>query len=111
MPRAKKPLEAKGPPERESTVRAALRRELERGPLTARELSSGVGIRERDVAGHLEHLSRSLEARGDKLVIQPASCLECGYLFRERKRFTTPGRCPRCGSERIEPPAFSVEKG
>ena len=111
MPREKNPLEAKGPPERESTVRADLRRELEHGPATAHELSSSVGIREREVAGHLEHLSRSLEARGGKLVVRPAACLECGYLFRERKRFTTPGRCPRCGSERIEPPAFSVEKG
>jgi predicted ArsR family transcriptional regulator len=48
-------------------VRAALRDALRAGPLTARELSARVGVPEKQVAGHLEHLGRSLKAAGERL--------------------------------------------
>lgn len=99
------------PPEREATIRVALHEALLEGTASARELSTRLGIRERDVASHLEHLARSVAARGERLAIEPAFCLACGFLFSGRKRFTTPGRCPRCSSERIEPPAFHLERG
>ena len=66
--------------ERLRTVRAAIRDELLRGPATARDLSERVSIREKDVAGHLEHLQKSLQARGERLVVVPASCIGCGCL-------------------------------
>ena len=96
------------PTERTATVRAALAEALREGPATARELSERVGIPEKDVPGHLEHLERSLEAHGEKLTIEPAECLACGYAFAGRRKLTRPGRCPECGSERIEPPAFRI---
>lgn len=96
------------PPVRGATVREALRAALAEGPATARELSERVGVRERDVAEHLEHLARSLAARDERLVIDPAACLGCGYVFRGRVRFTRPSACPRCRSTRIDPPAFRV---
>src|SRR2546421_1003769 len=86
-----------------------MREELLRGAATARELSERVSIREKDVAGHLEHLERSLRARGERLVIEPASCIACGYAFVRRARLTRPGSCPACGSTRIYPPAFPTE--
>jgi len=98
-----------GDVERTRTVREAIRDELLRGPATARELSERVSIREKDVAGHLEHLEKSLRARGERLVMEPASCIACGYAFARRSRLTRPGSCPKCGSTRIDPPAFRVE--
>ena len=98
----------RGPPERTRTVREALREELLRGAATARDLSERVGVREKDVPGHLEHLARSLEARGETLVILPANCIACGYSFARRGRFSRPGRCPECGSTRIDPPQLSA---
>ena len=95
--------------ERLRTVRAAIRDELLRGPATARDLSERVSIREKDVAGHLEHLQKSLQARGERLVVVPASCIGCGYSFERRSRLTRPGSCPACGSTRIDPPAFRIE--
>lgn len=103
---------AKQPPEpapRTSTVRESLAAALREGPATARELSARVGIRERDVAGHLEHLAQSLEARGEALRVDPAACVDCGYVFRNRERLSRPTACPRCRSTRIDPPAFHVE--
>jgi transcriptional regulator len=97
------------PSERGATVRASLAEVLREGPATARELSERVSIREKDVAEHLEHLERSLRAKGERLAIEPAACIACGYAFADRRRLTRPGRCPECGSERIDPPAYRIE--
>lgn len=99
------------PPVRGTTVRGALEAELSSAPeegLTARELSALVGIPEKDVAGHLEHLEKSLKAGGASLDVLPAECLACGFVFRDRKRLTRPGSCPECRSTRIDPPAFRI---
>ncbi len=74
------------PPARHETIRAALHRALQQGPATARDLSMEVGIREKDVAEHLAHLSRSLAQRGERLLVEPASCIACGYRFTARTR-------------------------
>jgi predicted Zn-ribbon and HTH transcriptional regulator len=96
------------PPERTQTVREALRQELLRGPATARELSERGGIREKDVAPHLEHLQRSLRSEGARLIVAPASCIACGYAFTRRSKLSRHGSCPECGSTRIDPPSFSI---
>jgi predicted Zn-ribbon and HTH transcriptional regulator len=98
-----------GPKERSATIRELLEAELREGPATARELSQAVGIPEKEVADHLEHLQKSIEALGEKLVLHPAGCVACGYAFADRTRFKKPSRCPKCGRERIDPPAFSIE--
>jgi predicted Zn-ribbon and HTH transcriptional regulator len=95
--------------ERTRTVREAIREELLHGAATARELSARVSIREKDVAEHLEHLDKSLRGRGERLVVEPASCIACGFAFARRSRLTRPGSCPECGSTRIDPPAFRIE--
>lgn len=74
----------------------------------ARDLSQILRIREKDVYEHLIHIERSVVSQGRKLEIVPSRCLECGYVFRERKRFTSPGRCPRCKGEHIEEPRYRV---
>ncbi len=91
-------------------MRGTLRRALREGPATARELSAVSGIREKDVAEHLAHLARSLPHRGERLVVEPAACLACGYRFSDRTRLTRPGACPSCRSTRIDPPVFRVER-
>lgn len=99
------------PPARGATVRGALEAELASAPetgLTAKELSALVGISEKDVAGHLEHLGKSLKAGGAALEVIPSECLACGFVFRDRKRLSKPGSCPECSSTRIDPPAFRI---
>ncbi len=106
------PARARGAPDlRGATVRQELLEILRRGPATARDLSRLAGIRERDVAGHLEHLARSLKAKGETLELEPSACLDCGFVFRrrERHRYTRPGQCPECRSRRISLPRFFVQ--
>lgn len=97
-----------GPGERSETIRETLRKTLREAPATARDLSAAAGIREKDVAGHLAHLARSLGQRGERLVVEPATCLACGFAFEARTRLTRPGACPACRSTRIDPPVFRI---
>lgn len=97
------------PPERHETPRQALERHLRRRTLTAGELAGILGMRERDVVGHLEHLERSVRRHGARLVCRPARCLACGYGFPGRRRLSKPGSCPRCHRQQIDPPAFRIE--
>jgi transcriptional regulator len=96
------------PPEASQTARARLRDELLREAGTAKELSGRVGLSEKEVAHHLLHLEKSLKADGLRLTVEPATCIACGFSFKKRERLTKPSRCPECGSERIDPPVFSI---
>jgi predicted Zn-ribbon and HTH transcriptional regulator len=90
------------------TIRQQIIELLTEGEMDARELSREVGIKEKEVYEHLAHISRSLTARGSKLAIRPSECLKCGYVFKDRRRFTRPGRCPRCRESHIINPSFKI---
>lgn len=81
---------------------------LETGPMDAIDISQSVGIMEKEVYGHLEHIARSLHGHTRKLGIYPARCLTCDFSFEKRTRFTRPGRCPRCRGNRIKRPAYEI---
>jgi putative acetyltransferase len=98
-------------PERAETPRSAIRDALLGAPLSARQISQRASVPEKEVAAHLEHLGRSLKRQGERLVIKPAECLACGFVFKERQRMTAPGSCPSCRSERIAPPTFQIVGG
>ncbi len=79
---------------------------LRDGPWSAQELADALLLTRREAEGHLEHLKRSLKGR---LVMEPARCRACGYLFARRGRLDAPGRCPACRGQRIEGPWFRVK--
>jgi predicted Zn-ribbon and HTH transcriptional regulator len=91
-----------------STVRERILEALRDGAVTARDLSQLVGIREHDVAAHLEHVEHSLKHRAETLVIEPSVCRDCGFAFTQRHRYTRPGSCPNCRGRRISLPRFWV---
>jgi predicted Zn-ribbon and HTH transcriptional regulator len=96
------------PPDRAETIRESIASELREAPLTARELSERLGVAEREIGPHVEHLGRSLRARREQLVLDPPHCLGCGFVFAQRARPSKPGRCPACRATRIAPPRFSI---
>ncbi len=100
----------KPPRERKETLRQAIMKHLEAGPCTTRDLSQLIGIREKEVIPHLEHIQKSLRASGRKLIVLPAQCLSCDYVFKNRKRLTKPSACPKCRKSQIDPPVFSLER-
>lgn len=97
------------PAERHETIRQELVLILGDRPASARELSAAVRIPERDVYEHLEHLHRG-RRHGLELLVTPAECRKCGFVFRKRERLKKPGKCPVCRGEAIQDPLFSIRK-
>jgi predicted Zn-ribbon and HTH transcriptional regulator len=92
------------------TVRESLRRVLREAdaPLSALEISGLVGIAQREVGEHLEHLRRTQANRDERLEVVAARCLKCSFEFEAREKLGRPSRCPKCKSERIDPPRFRI---
>lgn len=94
--------------ERTLTIRQEIQSLLSEGAYTTREIARTVGLREKDVTFHLEHLRRSLRRSRKNLRIEPAQCLPCGFVFRNRQRLSRPGSCPRCRSRHVEAPLLRI---
>jgi transcriptional regulator len=90
------------------TVRQQIIGLLSEEEMSAIDLSQELGIREKEVYEHLPHIARSVAARGKELVICPSLCLKCGYVFKNRKRFTRPGRCPQCKETHLQRPTYEI---
>ena len=103
-----KPKEPFMPPATHDTIRREIIAALLQGPCSARDLSAAAKIPEREVSGHLEHIQRSLAATGQQLLVMPAECKKCGFVFAKREKFKRPGKCPVCRSESIREPRFSL---
>ena len=94
--------------DRMETVRRRILSLLSGRPLTARQISAEVGIPEKEAYAHLPHVKRTVARLGGRLVVTPAECRQCGYVFRKRERPDRPGRCPVCRGESISEPLFAV---
>ena len=105
-----KPKEPVAPRETHETTRHAIIAELAQGPCSARNISSAVGISEREVSVHLEHIRKSIALSGQHLTVIPAECKKCGFVFVKREKLKRPGKCPVCKGESIREPLFEIEK-
>lgn len=93
------------PEPRDATIRQALVQLLTGRSLPVSVLSKEIGRSEKEICAHLEHLQRA-----KILVIIPAECGDCGYIFDRRARPGKPGKCPRCKGTHIVPPLFSTTR-
>ncbi len=83
---------------------------LVRESLGARDLSQMLGLPEKEVYAHLEHIAKTARHQDLRLVIDPEPvCLACGYVFKNRKRLTPPGRCPVCRATHISEPLYCLK--
>jgi predicted Zn-ribbon and HTH transcriptional regulator len=97
------------PPDRSQSARELLIQTLCAEPLTVRDLSQMAGLSEREVLDHMQHLQKSLKAQNRRLVMRPATCLDCHFVFKKRERLARPGKCPVCRSTHVSRPLFSIE--
>lgn len=78
--------------------------------LTSYQLAQLLGIPERQVEEHLEHVVKTVARdREKRFILEPSGCQDCGYVFRDRTKLTRPSRCPRCKSESIRPPRYGID--
>lgn len=69
-----------------------------------RELELPVHVLSEDLA----HIDKSVRNEGVRLHVEPARCPPCGFVFHDRRRFTPPGRCPKCRNQRLRGPYLTV---
>jgi predicted Zn-ribbon and HTH transcriptional regulator len=91
------------------TVRQLIIDILPEGPATAKELSARVRIPEKDVLPHLAHIRQTLHRGQQRLVMEPACCRACGFVFHKRERFRKPGCCLSCQHRFLEEPVFRIQ--
>ena len=103
----------------EGTVRERIIKILmeARRPLTAREIAMTLGLdpasSEAEIYEHLRHIAKTLRRRhGRKPVLYmiPPQCRDCGYVFSDLTEPYKPSKCPRCKSQRIDPPRFYIKE-
>jgi hypothetical protein len=78
--------------------------------MSAKDISRAIGMKEKDVYEHLEHVAKSTARRG-RFVVEPSECLDCGFVFTKRERLKTPSKCPVCRSEAITETRFLISEG
>ena len=90
------------------TVRQKIIAALEEGECTAKEISGLIGIAEREVYEHLEHIRKTVQHKNAHFVIIPARCLHCDYVFSKRDKLKKPSKCPACRGTFIEEPLYRI---
>ncbi|MEQ9716001.1 MAG: transcriptional regulator [Candidatus Asgardarchaeia archaeon] len=82
-------------------------------PLSARDIALFLDERDiRLILNDLKHIAKSvrkIEGGKYQLVMVPAQCRKCGFVFKEGASLD-PSRCPKCKSEWISPPKFKIIK-
>jgi predicted Zn-ribbon and HTH transcriptional regulator len=69
-------------------------------PRSVSAIAREMGLDRRDVEDDLRHAIRSARAAGHEVVIEPARCKQCGFVFDEN-RLAKPGKCPACKGTRL----------
>ncbi|MDA8241130.1 MAG: hypothetical protein M0Z67_12270 [Nitrospiraceae bacterium] len=98
------------PVERHETLRQEIMSVLGHGTSSAKDISFEVRISEKEVYDHLEHIRKTLTKKEHQLMIVPAECVKCGFVFSKRERLRKPGKCPVCKGESIREPLFSIKQ-
>lgn len=85
-------------------------------PLSIEDIILVLRLSPRDygkVVEDLEHLRISVKKRSngiEEIVIIPAYCSNCGYIFKKREKIKKPSKCPKCYSSRIKGPWFYLKR-
>ena len=80
---------------------------LEKKALSAQQLADRFQIIPPDIIEDLEHIKKSIKPK--RLIVIPARCEDCGFVFKEREKIKKPSKCPKCRSERILSPLFKIK--
>lgn len=96
------------PAEQAATLRQQIVALLQQRTVSAKDLSMAIGLPEKQVYEHLEHIRRSCQKQQKTLRIAPATCKKCGFVFEKRQRFQKPSKCPICRGQAIQEPRFSL---
>lgn len=103
-----RPRSSQPRPAASETIRQRIISELQGRTLTALDLSKTLKVTEKEILGHLTHVVKSVKPP-KRMIIEPSFCNRCRFVFTDRRKFSSPSRCPQCRHEGISPPAFRIE--
>jgi transcriptional regulator len=89
------------------TVRRHLVDLLRDQPHSVSWLARELGFDRSEMEEHLRHAIRSARASGHDVLVIPAKCRTCGYMFSEDK-LSKPGKCPACRGTRMYEPQIAI---
>ena len=89
------------------TFRRDLVKILSAQPRSVSSIARELGLDRRNVEDDLRHAIRSAEAAGHTVVVEPARCKQCGFVFGE-DRLMKPGKCPACKGTRLYEAQISI---
>ena len=90
----------------EKTLRQKFIELLSSQEMSISQLARTLEVKFSEIDLALQHVEKSI--RPKKIKVTPARCKECGFVFRERKKFTPPSRCPKCKSEWIAEASYCI---
>jgi predicted Zn-ribbon and HTH transcriptional regulator len=90
------------------TLRRDLVKILSTQPRSVSSLARELGLDRGDVEDHLAHAIRSARAAGHIVVVEPARCKQCGFVFGE-DRLAKPSKCPECKGTRLYEAQIRIE--
>jgi len=79
---------------------------LKQNKYTINELAKLLNISEKQVVNYIEKIILISKKKNWKVIIYPARCKKCGYIFKEN---LFPSKCPKCKSEWIEKAIFEIK--
>jgi predicted Zn-ribbon and HTH transcriptional regulator len=80
-------------------------------PMTAQEICDILDLDKRSIVYEdIDHIARSVRNQGKEVIVKPASCAKCHYVFRVKETAKAPTKCPKCKSEWILAPSFLIRK-
>jgi predicted Zn-ribbon and HTH transcriptional regulator len=94
-----------------STRREEITKQLEEAeyPLTAQDLCEILGLKKRSIIYEdIDHIARSVKNRGKQVIVSPARCGKCQFIFKKMKSSKAPTKCPKCRSEWIIAPGYLI---
>ena len=78
--------------------------------LSSYQLAQMLCIPERQVEEHLTHVVKTIARdKTKRFILDPARCQGCDFVFRDRRRLTSPSRCPHCRSETIAAARYGID--
>ncbi|MFW9918528.1 MAG: transcriptional regulator [Candidatus Thorarchaeota archaeon] len=80
-------------------------------PLTAEDICQALDIKQRSIVYEdIEHIAKSIKHQRKELLIKPARCGSCEYVFKPQGSAKRPSKCPKCKSQWIISPSFIIRE-
>ena len=76
-------------------------------PRSVSSIAREMGVTRRVVEDDLRHAIRSAQAAGHRVLITPAQCRQCGFMFGADK-LAKPSKCPSCKGTRLLEAQISI---